>query len=45
LATVRATLEPALFAEAFATGQQMALEEAFATLLAPVYNADALPKA
>lgn len=35
LATVQAALEPAAFAEAFAAGQQMALAEAFATLLAP----------
>ncbi len=35
LATVRTTLEPLVFAEAFATGQQMALAEAFATILAP----------
>ena len=35
LATVRAALEPAVFAEAFATGQQMSLAEAFATILAP----------
>ncbi len=32
LATVQAALEPAAFAEAFAAGQQMALEEAFADL-------------
>ena len=35
LATVRDALEPAVFAEAFAMGQQMSLEEAFATILAP----------
>ncbi len=35
LATVRATLDPPIFAAAFAMGQQMALEEAFATILAP----------
>jgi len=35
LATVREALDPVVFAEAFATGQQMALEEAFATILAP----------
>lgn len=35
LATARAALEPTVFAEAFATGQQMSLAEAFATLLAP----------
>jgi len=34
LATVRAALGPALFAEAFAAGQQLSLEEAFTTLLA-----------
>ena len=34
LATVRDALEPAVFAEAFAAGQQMSLAEAFATLLA-----------
>ena len=33
LATVQATLEPAAFTEAFAAGQQILLEEAFATLL------------
>ena len=32
LATVQAALEPAAFAEAFAAGQQMTLEEAFADL-------------
>ncbi|MDQ3248807.1 MAG: hypothetical protein M3Q45_06310, partial [Chloroflexota bacterium] len=35
LATVRAVLEPAVFAEAFATGQGMALTEAFTAMLAP----------
>lgn len=34
LATVQAALEPAAFAEAFATGQQMTPEQAFATILA-----------
>ena len=34
LATVRAALDPARFAEAFAAGQQLSLEEAFATILA-----------
>ena len=34
LATVREALDPALFAEVFATGQQMALAEAFAAILA-----------
>lgn len=33
---VQAALEPAYFAEAFATGQQMALAEAFATILRPI---------
>ena len=41
LATVRAALEPAVFAEAFTTGQQISLEEAFATILAP-NHADAI---
>ena len=35
LVTVREGLDPVVFAEAFATGQQMSLEEAFATILAP----------
>jgi tetratricopeptide (TPR) repeat protein len=35
LATVRETLDPAAFAEAFATGQQLSLNEAFVTILAP----------
>ena len=35
LATVRAALEPAVFAEAFAAGRQMSLEGAFTTILAP----------
>jgi ATP/maltotriose-dependent transcriptional regulator MalT len=33
LASVRAALDPAVFAEAFTAGQQMALEEVFASLL------------
>ena len=33
LAMVRAALDPALFDEAFAAGQQLSLEEAFATIL------------
>ncbi|MFN8445375.1 MAG: hypothetical protein U0175_31590 [Caldilineaceae bacterium] len=33
LAIVQATLEPAVFAKAFAAGQQMTLEDAFATIL------------
>ena len=35
LATVQAALEPAVFAAAFAAGQQMSLAEAFASILAP----------
>ncbi len=35
LATVQTTLEPVVFAEAFAAGQQMPLVEAFATILMP----------
>ena len=35
LATVRMALEPAIFAAAFTTGQQLPLEEAFAGILAP----------
>ncbi|MFN8493297.1 MAG: helix-turn-helix domain-containing protein [Caldilineaceae bacterium] len=35
LATVREALDPTVFAAAFAAGQQLSLEEAFATLLAP----------
>ena len=34
LATVSEALDPAVFAEAFAVGQQMTLAEAFATMLA-----------
>ena len=34
LAMVQAEMEPAVFAEAFAVGQQMSLAEAFATILA-----------
>lgn len=33
LATIQAALEPSVFTEAFAVGQQMTLEEAFTTLL------------
>jgi hypothetical protein len=33
LATVRGALDPAVFAEAFATGQQLSLDEAFAGIL------------
>ena len=32
LTTVRAALDPALFAEAFTAGQQLSLEEAFAAI-------------
>jgi predicted ATPase len=35
LVTVRAVLDPAVFAEAFAAGQQLSLDEAFATVLHP----------
>jgi predicted ATPase/transcriptional regulator with XRE-family HTH domain len=35
LATVRAALDPARFAEAFAAGQRLSFEEAFATILVP----------
>src|SRR5262249_3822386 len=35
LATVRSELDPALFAQIFATGQQLSLTEAFITVLAP----------
>jgi len=35
LAKVRAAFDPVLFAEAFKAGQQLSLEEAFATILAP----------
>lgn len=40
LATVQAALDPALFAKAFAAGQQMALAEAFATILASPFLLD-----
>ena len=39
LATVREALDPEVFAEAFHTGQQLSLSEAFATILAPVHIA------
>lgn len=39
LTLVRAALEPAVFAEAFTTGQQMTLNEAFATVLVPAGGA------
>ena len=45
LATVRASLDPVVFAEAFATGQQLSLEEAFATILAPTQPASVPTKA
>jgi len=45
LATVRAALDPFVFAEAFAAGQQMALVEAFATVLAPSAGGGTIPKA
>ena len=35
LGTVRTTLDPKVFAEAFATGLQLSLGEAFATVLHP----------
>lgn len=38
LATVREALDPATFADAFATGQQLPLNEAFTTILAPGYK-------
>ncbi len=37
LATVQAALDAAVFAEAFATGRQMSLDEAFATIGAPAH--------
>jgi predicted ATPase/transcriptional regulator with XRE-family HTH domain len=40
LATVREALEPALFAEAFAAGQPMSLEEGYTTVLAPNTDVD-----
>ncbi len=39
LSTVRAALSPADFDEAFTIGEQLSLEEAFATVLAPVHVA------
>ena len=36
LVTVRAALDPVVFAEAYAVGQQLSFTEAFATILAPV---------
>jgi NAD(P)-dependent dehydrogenase (short-subunit alcohol dehydrogenase family) len=35
LATVQAALDPAVFAATFSAGEQLALEQAFATILAP----------
>ncbi len=43
LATVRAELDPAVFAAAFDAGQQLSLGEAFATILAPDHSAPATP--
>jgi predicted ATPase/transcriptional regulator with XRE-family HTH domain len=40
LEEVRAALTPQLYAEAFAAGQQLSLEEAFATILAPASAGD-----
>jgi predicted ATPase len=37
MTTVRESLDPAVFAEAFIAGQQLSLGEAYATLLAPSY--------
>jgi len=45
LVTVRAALDPAVFAEAFAVGQQMSLAEAFATILGQPFISDRLTKA
>jgi hypothetical protein len=45
LAAVREALEPADFAEAFAAGQQMSLEEAYATILATSHSASSLATA
>jgi hypothetical protein len=39
LATVRAALDPVVFTQAFAAGQQMALGEAFTTVLVPAAGA------
>jgi predicted ATPase len=44
LATVREALDPETFVEAFATGQQLSLEEAFATILAPSHVVSAPTK-
>jgi hypothetical protein len=42
---VQAALDPVVFAEAFATGQQMSLAEAFAMILAPTQLASVPTKA
>jgi predicted ATPase/transcriptional regulator with XRE-family HTH domain len=42
LATVRAALDAEVFAEAFAAGQQLSLDEAFATILTPAHLSPAL---
>jgi tetratricopeptide (TPR) repeat protein len=42
LATLQAALDPAIFDEAFNTGQQLSLAEAFASILAPVHIAPTL---
>ena len=39
LVKVREALDPVVFAEAFAAGQHLSLEAAFATILAPAYSA------
>ena len=44
LATVRTALDPALFAEAFTAGQQLSLEEAFATISASSSGTGAPPR-
>jgi hypothetical protein len=43
LAKVRAALDPVVFAEGFAAGQQLSLDEALDTILAPGSIADASP--
>jgi len=45
LAMARASLDLAVFAKAFATGQQMSLDEAFAAILAPTQPASVPMKA
>jgi hypothetical protein len=44
LATVRSALDPEVFAEAFAAGQQLSLNEAYATILAPSHDVGAPTK-